>query len=697
MAPFINLALVGAANAPLEGYANAGDTPASAAFVKANAGTGSAQLTAGGVGARGVGVSSTAISEGNYVLTPVPPSADYFATVSLKILTTGNYFGIALRANTADRSRYSLDYAPDGSLIINKFPSSGNGVQITTGAGPTSFAWNPVAGNTVRSLKVQVEGTTQPRIRVWVDGGASPVIDVTDLGTPITAAGRVSLHWYNISAPTDTAGILATAVVADSAVALPTIGNISLSTTGATDTISYPAPTAGGLALSGVELLVGTMPGGEIATAPATLNLGTNATGGTFTHATATGGGSVYYRVRAYDTGNNYGYAPNEVASGPPVVTVPATAALVLRSPGNWAVAGSSLRSVNPGAYLKTLWTGLSTLSVGIDLSFNNPTYLPTVAWRWDGAPWSIATIQINLNLTPVALPLGTHLLEIVFDASYQFGQDRWGPVAGTTALSSSLTIAGFNPNSGAALGVTPRKARVVLIYGDSITAADRVNGLVAGGPAGGYGVETAEADVLKGYGYNLSIDAEVGIIGFGGSGLTTGGGGNVPSLPTSYSSIYAGIPRSFTDIYGDGTNKAPDAILYAEGTNDTGNGEAGPLSSHVSGICTGLKSVIGAIEAVAPLCKHGIMSPLNGAHEVSTQAVAVQLNDPTRVVWISTATWANQPGDLAGDGIHPLAVTHVGKIAPRVSDFAETVLNLGTTSALVGAGLISHALRRGR
>ncbi len=171
-----------------------------------------------------------------------------------------------------------------------------------------------------------------------------------------------------------------------------------------------------------------------------------------------------------------------------------------------------------------------------------------------------------------------------------------------------------------------------------------------------------------------------------------------MPSLPTSYASIYSGVPRSFVDIYADGTNKAPDAILYLEGTNDTSNAEGGPVATHVSGICTGLKAVITAIETVAPLCKHGVVSPLNGQHEISTQAAVAQLFDPTRVLWQSAATWANQPGDISADGIHPLAVTHVGKIAPQLSDFAESLFSLGlATGGTAGGTPVSRALRRGR
>jgi len=601
VAAFINLALVGAANALLENYTNTGDTPATGAFVKANGGTGSAQLIASGAGARGVGVSTSFFDEGNYVLTAVPVQADYFATVSLQILSTGNYFGIGLRANTTDRTRYSVDYNANGTVIVNKFPASGAGTQITTGTsgtGATSYAWNPVAGSTVHTIKAQVDGTVTPRIRVWIDGGANPVLDVTDSTAPITGAGLVSLHWYNITAPTDTTGILVTAFVA------------------------------------------------------------------------------------------------YQVVATPPAIYIPATVAGTVRSPGNWAQTGTGgLRSANPGAYLKTLWTGLTTMTLGIDISYNNPTYPPTVAWRWDGGAWTIAAVQPALNLTPTALTSGTHFLEVVYDASYSYGQDRWGPISGISTLVSSLTIAGYTPNGGAAQVACARKAKTILIYGDSITEGMRVNGIIAGGPAGGYGLETSGSDTLKGYASNLGLDAEVGIIGFGGSGVTVVGSGNVPVLATSYTSVYAGASRSLTDIFGDGTNKSPDAVLYVEGTNDTGNAEAGPLSTHTSGICTGLKSVITAIETVAPQCKHGVVSPFNGAHEVSTQAAVVQLNDP-RVAWVSAATWANQAGDLNTDGIHPLAVTHVGKIAPRVADFAETVLNLGS---VVGGTSVSRALRRGR
>ena len=66
---------------------------------------------------------------------------------------------------------------------------------------------------------------------------------------------------------------------------------------------------------------------------------------------------------------------------------------------------------------------------------------------------------------------------------------------------------------------------------------------------------------------------AEFGIVGFGGSGLTVTGSGNVSVLSTSYALLMAGVPRAFMP--------APDLIVLNEGTND--GSQAAALQAAVS------------------------------------------------------------------------------------------------------------------
>lgn len=85
-----------------------------------------------------------------------------------------------------------------------------------------------------------------------------------------------------------------------------------------------------------------------------------------------------------------------------------------------------------------------------------------------------------------------------------------------------------------------------------------RVNGFA------GIANDTDRNDALQVYSWLLSqeLPAEVGVVGFGATGINTSGSGNVPLLAKSYGYLWAGRARSFSD-------PEPDLIIYNEGTND--------------------------------------------------------------------------------------------------------------------------------
>jgi hypothetical protein len=65
----------------------------------------------------------------------------------------------------------------------------------------------------------------------------------------------------------------------------------------------------------------------------------------------------------------------------------------------------------------------------------------------------------------------------------------------------------------------------------------------------------------VRDYSYQLyaSLPCEVGVVGFGATGLSHGGSGGVPALPVSWNLMWEGAPRDFETF-------PPDVVVYNEG-----------------------------------------------------------------------------------------------------------------------------------
>jgi hypothetical protein len=98
----------------------------------------------------------------------------------------------------------------------------------------------------------------------------------------------------------------------------------------------------------------------------------------------------------------------------------------------------------------------------------------------------------------------------------------------------------------------------------------------------------------VRDYSYQLyeSLDIEIGIVAFGGSGFTHDGSGGVPPLIQSYDKLWANETRHFVP--------APDLVIYNEGTNDGGD------------ISADFEAVVAAVQAAAgPKCKQLLLLPV--------------------------------------------------------------------------------------
>lgn len=331
--------------------------------------------------------------------------------------------------------------------------------------------------------------------------------------------------------------------------------------------------------------------------------------------------------------------------------TIAMNNAAFVYSPFNWSVTSASAQTMNSGAYFRIFFTGTSA-SLTTDTTAGNAT---SEFWaRVDGSPWTqfdLSTGNPTLNLA-TGLTARQHLLEVIVKQDY-----GWSWVG---AANSVITITGLVLDSGATVSQPLRKTKNVLIFGDSITDGVHVHS-TAGAPNGD--------DILADYAYALSqsIDAEIGIVGFGGTGIDSASSGN---LTSTYDYVIPGVARTFS-------SPAPDLVIYNEGTND---------STSATQWTTDFVGIINGIRAAAPLSKHLILVPFNQAYAATVPGVAAAAASAA-VTWQATLGWWNSAD--SPDSLHPYDYSHLGDITPRLTPVVQSLL-AGTCGT--GSGVVAYS-----
>ena len=156
-------------------------------------------------------------------------------------------------------------------------------------------------------------------------------------------------------------------------------------------------------------------------------------------------------------------------------------------SPYVWKCSGTgaTLRAeaTFPGAYLKTIVNGTSTIGLVIDGTANNgcrPENMPTIEYSIDDGPFTI--LQLTKTGTVYTLPLvndlnaaASHRLELYFRAASL--QERWH------APMPNLRIGGISLDEGGTLSRYAMRPRKAIIFGDSVTEGFNVDCKAASGP----------------------------------------------------------------------------------------------------------------------------------------------------------------------------------------------------------------------
>jgi hypothetical protein len=351
--------------------------------------------------------------------------------------------------------------------------------------------------------------------------------------------------------------------------------------------------------------------------------------------------------ILVFGFGQAYSVAQT-TASATTYTTIEMDNPAILYSPFNWAVTSHGAKTINSGAYFKVFFSGTSCQLATNTSEDAGAGLFPQFLVRIDGGSFTRYELSPGNPVFTVASGRANHkhLLEVLVKSTSEF-VNRWTP------QQTAVNFSAIQFDSGATVTAPARKPYNVLIYGDSITEAIRVNGF------GSNIKETDQNDASQGYGWYLSqvLPVEVGVVAFGATGINKAGSGGVPGLINSYPYLWAGQPRSFS-------NPAPDLIIYNEGTGDA------ELNSDITASYT---AIVKAHEQLAPNAEQLLLRPFNGAFSSQIQAIAA--NDKTgNVSFGDTTGFIDFSTDLC-DNNHPWGSVHVGKLAPKLIQFIYPLL----------------------
>lgn len=345
-------------------------------------------------------------------------------------------------------------------------------------------------------------------------------------------------------------------------------------------------------------------------------------------------------------------------------------------SPYNWYVNGSTYAQTTcSGAYVKFGFTG-SSLTLQIDTSplgggSIGTGNFPIIRYTIDGVPTTDVQLPGTGNTVSLAtgLAAGSHTAQVWVRATYQYG-DRWG----TSGVSPAdvMRLTGIQIDSPGTLAFPTILPKRILYFGDSITEGVRAISLDAS-LIGTDGTQTA-AQLLA-----VALNAEVGIVGYGGQAWASAGAGSVPAFTSSWNFQQSGVSRSFSPV--------PDYLVENEGTNGS------IVNTVVAGWLSAVRPVVGATTKIILL--DPFASGNNLAALQSGLANYITASGADANAFAISATSLSSPyiyqGIYSLDSKHPLNLGHslIGSILASV-----ITKSIGGSSGLTTTG---GQIKRGR
>lgn len=489
---------------------------------------------------------------------------------------------------------WSWSGSNDGAAVVAVFKPAAT-------AGSFTRSPSDVPKNHGNNITVTLAGTST----TWAGGGSefslSGVAGVTKVSENVTSTTAATL----VLTTGSTAGTL---TITDGDGLTQTV-TVSTATFGVSPT-SGSTGTTPTLTLTGTHTLWSS----ETAAGLFSVSGGTGASVGTPTITTNTAGtaaltvGSAAGTLTVTD--NSTGATASFTASVPPAQIAVNDAGLFF-SPYNWLLNGSTdARTVNPGAYVKTVFSGTScVLKVSVaslvSASVASDDY-PVLAYSVDG----VAFVRTKLTSATATVTLATgladttHTLELHFAAGIST-YDRW------TTPDYNLKITGFTLDPSKVVSSPTLLSGRMVVYGDS--HAEGVEDI-------GDGVDVDNQDALQTFSALIgrALNCEYGIIGFAGQGYQDTGQGNVPELSNAWNLYWSGQSRLSGGLF----SPAPDWVVSAHGHNDSGASD-GTVQAAV-------ESQIAAWRAAAPSAKIAICVPPGQQKRSAITAAELAAGDAT-------------------------------------------------------------------
>lgn len=543
-------------------------------------------------------------------------------TVTDASVTAAGYAGLY---NAKAASGFTMtvdDFVIDDTAVAGTVPGAPTIGTATAGSGSASITFT--AGTAGSTATTGYTATSTP-------GGFTG----TSAASPITVAGLTNGTAYTFTVhATDTAGNSPESAASNSvtpAVAAATAIAVSGPSTGVSGIASSNFTVSANGTITGTVVVTPADGGAGGTFTPTTVSISSATPTATFTYTPSSAGAKTL------------SFTNNGALTNPANLTYTATAnpfALIQFSPYNWYVTATSAKTINSGAYFKTVFSG-STCTLNFDMT-GLVAPLPEILYRIDkyGA-WFTAVLAATVVLT---IPTDTsdyaskpgHYLEVIVKSTTET-QSRWTPQT-TAVVLTGITLA-----TGGVLSLPTANQLNLLYYGDSITEGVRtVNGTATN--------DTDRNDASQGWAYRSAelLGAEAGVVGFGATGLITAGSGGVPAITTSYNLLYSGVSRVFTP--------APDAIVINEGTNDG----VGATTTAVTALLNGL------LAATPATTKIIILRPFNGNQAANLQAGIAASTTPARCIYVDTTGYFTTANSF--DALHPYGIENITHIAPLVA-----------------------------
>jgi hypothetical protein len=328
----------------------------------------------------------------------------------------------------------------------------------------------------------------------------------------------------------------------------------------------------------------------------------------------------------------------------------------------NWLTSSTESKTINVGAWFKTLFTG-SSLTLNFDMT-GISARRPVIVARIDGRDWQKFDVEETVPLSiPSDQDNDTHLLEVLFDAATET-VSRWSP------QSVAVVFTGLTLSSGSETVAAPELVDdYVLFYGDSITEGVRT--LATNGS-----LDVDRNSQVVGWPRRVAdlLGCDSAVVAFGSQGISDSGNGGVPNLVNSYDFLWSGQSRDFSI--------PPKYCIWLQGHNDG--------SSNT--VADGLEALNGMLASMVDTIFF-LVRPFSGNQAANLQSIQSTCNEPNRVFYIDSTGFFNTSN--SADGLHPYGFEDFANIAPKIAQAINNPTH--TSNAILSAAGIPDGTYRVR